>query len=708
MPLQKILFKPGVNRENTRYTTEGGWYECDKVRFRQGNPESIGGWVPYSLNVFKGVCRSLWNWVTLTGQNLMGVGTNLKFYIEDGGSYYDITPIRRTVTLGANPFSANGTTTITVTDASHGCASGDFVTFSGATGTYASVWNAEYQISLIADPTTGVIDPNAYTITVSSAIPAGSYGGSAVAAAYQLNVGPEVAVPATGWGYGAWGSGPWGIGTPSNSVVLIGMWAQQNYGEDLIFGPKLGALYYWDATNSTSARGVPLNTLGGAVTFTTASPTVVTLTKVLTEGTAVQFSVSSGGTLPTGISASTTYYLFNVNGLTANLINSSGTLVNVAGAGSGTFSISRLVDVPTTQNSLIISDVNRFVFTLGCNDYGESNIDPMLIRWSDQDNVLVWTPDAANQAGSLRLSHGSYISAAVSFRQELVVFSDAAVYSLQYFGPPIVWGSQLLADNISIASANAAVVASGVIYWMGIDKFYAYDGRVNTLNCDVRRFVFGDFNISQARQVYAGSNEGFNEVWWFYPSASSDQPNRYVIYNYWERIWYYGTMSRTAWIDSALRVVPFGTTYDATSKTGRLISHETGINDNTAGTNLPLNAYIGSSEFDIGDGHNFSFVWRVLPDLTFANSSNSPDSAAPRVSMTLSTLDNSGSGIQTTKSNTVDLVAPVTASNTERFTGQVYTRLRGRQMILKVESNQVNTAWQLGAPRLDIRPDGRR
>lgn len=701
MPLQKIVFKPGVNKENTRYTTEGGWYECDKIRFRQGNPESIGGWVPYTLNTFRGVCRSLWNWVTLTGLNLMGVGTNLKFYIEEGGAFNDITPIRRSVTLGTNPFAGNNTTTVTVTDTAHGASIGDFVTYSGATGTYSTIFNAEFQV-------VSIVNANSYTITAPSVISGGSYGGSAVVAAYQVGVSGSTELPRAGWGFSTWASGAWGEGSPVTTSTSLGLWTQQNYGEDLIFGPRTGGVYYWDATNGTNTRGVLLNSLGGTVTFTTASPTVVTLTKVLSESTAIQFAVSSGGTLPTGILANTTYYLFNVNGLTANLLDSSGNLANVTGAGSGTFSISLLVDVPTIQNTIVVSDVNRFVFTLGCNDYGSAAIDPMLIRWSDQDNVYQWTPDAANQAGFLRVSHGSSIIAGVLGRQELVIFTDSSVYSLQYFGPPTVWGSQLLADNISIAGFNAAVVASGIIYWMGVDKFYFYDGRVQTLNCDIRRYVFGDFNISQSDQVYAGSNEGFNEVWWFYPSANSSQPDRYVIFNYLERAWYYGTMERSAWIDSGLRTYPIGTTYDSSTQTGRLITHENGINDNTAGTNNPINAYISSSEFDIGDGHNFSFVWRFLPDMTFANSSNAPGGTAPQVAMTLSTLQNSGSGIATTNSKTVTLSAPATTSDTERFTGQVYTRLRGRQMIFKIGSNQVNTAWQLGAPRIDFRSDGRR
>jgi hypothetical protein len=458
-----------------------------------------------------------------------------------------------------------------------------------------------------------------------------------------------------------------------------------------------------------SARGVPLGSLGGSVTFTVASPTVVTLSTVLTESTAIQFSVSPGGTLPTGISAATTYYLFNVNGLTANLLNTAGSLVNVTGAGSGTFSISLLVDVPTTQNAIAISDTNRFVLALGCNDYGSATLDPMLIRWSDQDNPYVWTPDATNQAGSLRLSHGSSIVSWIMSRQEMLLFTQSSLHSLQYFGPPVVWGSQLLADNISIVSKNAVTLASGVVYWMGVDKFYSYNGRVQTLNCDLLRFIFNDFNKTQAATVYSGSNEGFNEVWWLYPSSSATYLDRYVIYNYAENVWYYGTLNRSAWIDSGLRPLPISTTYDPTSKTGRLIAHETGLNDNTTGANLPINSYIGSCEFDIGDGYNFGFIWRVIPDVTFANSLNDPGTGlSPRVDMTLSALTNSGSGIVSAKSATVTLVAPETASNTEKFTGQVYTRLRGRQMTMRLESNQVNTAWQAGAQRIDVRTDGRK
>jgi hypothetical protein len=609
MPLQKILFKPGVNRENTRYTTEGGWYECDKVRFRQGNPEVIGGWEPLSTATFLGTCRSLWNWVTLGNLNLISVGTNLKFYIERGGAYFDITPLRVTTTLPTDPFTGDGTTTVTVNAPANGALTGDFVTFSGVTGTYASLLNGEFQISSAST--------NAYSITVASAIPAGTTGGSAVSAAYQINTGPEFAVPFNGWGAGPWSYGSWGTG--GSTLTSLRVWSQGNWGEDLIFGPRNGGIYYWDATTGVGTRGFNLATAVGAS------------------------------------------------------------------------------DVPTVQNYIFISDINRFLFAFGCNDYGSADQDPMLVRWSDQEDAYNWTPSATNQAGSLRLSHGSEIVTAIQARQEIVVFTDSALYSLQYLDAPIFWGAQLLGDNISIVGQNAAAIASGIVYWMGVDKFYAYDGRVQTLPCDLRRYVFSDFNQSQAQQVFAGTNEGFNEVWWFYCSANSTSIDRYVVYNYLEKIWYYGTMGRTAWLDSGLRDYPMAATYSHT-----LVYHEIGLNDNVAGTESPISAYISSSEFDIGDGHNFGFVWRVLPDLTFQNST----AASPTVTMTLYGLYNSGSGSIDNAGQNV--VKGSTYNITEEFTGQIYTRVRGRQMIFKINSEQLDTSWQLGAPRIDIRPDGRR
>ena len=697
MPLQKILFKPGVNRENTRYTTEGGWFECDKIRFRQGNPEILGGWQRISSNTFNGTCRSLWNWTTLGNLNLVGVGTNTKFYIQNGGAYYDITPIRITTTLGTDPFTGNGTTTVTVAATAHGATTGSFVTFSGVTGAYEAVLEAEFQIT--------VVNSNSYTITTSSVVAAGATGGSAVSAAYQLNAGPAFAVPLTGWGASTWGTPPtvappstvgtWGYGATSTTGLQL--WSQINYGEDLVFGPRGGGLYYWDATGTVSTRGVLLNTLGGTVTFTNASPTVVTSTVLYTEGAALKFS---GGSLPTGITAGTTYYVYNVNGLTFNLLDTADAEVNTSSSGSG--AVATIVDVPTVQNSITVSDTSRFIIVFGCNDYGSGVLDPMLIRWSAQDDPYNWTPDPTNQAGFVRVSHGSEIVATVQTRQEVLVFTDSSVYSLQYLGPPYVWAPQLLGDNISIQGPNAAVIASGIVYWMGVDKFYSYDGRVQTLNCDLRRHVFGDFNQAQAAQVFAGTNEGFNEVWWFYCSANSNTIDRYVIYNYLEKIWYYGAnLGRTAWLDSGLLDYPLAATYS-----NNLVYHENGLNNNETGTTTAIDAYISSSEFDIGDGHNFGFVWRVLPDLTFENAENSPTGATPSVAMTLYGLANSGSGVTSTASQ------PVAKSSTyvitEQFTGMIFTRMRGRQMIFKISSNQINTVWQLGAPRIDIRPDGRR
>ena len=686
MPLQKILFKPGVNRENTRYTNEGGWYECDKIRFRQGNPEIIGGWQQISAFTYNGVCRSLWSWVTLDFVTLVGVGTNTKFYIESGGAYNDITPIRSTVALGANPFLGNGTTTVTVTAAANGATTGSFVTFSGVTGTYSSILNGEFQLT--------VLDDNTFTITTSSTLTAGTTGGSGVVAAFQVNAGPDYGVPLNGWGAGSWGAGTWGVGGSGSATLQI--WNQINYGEDLIFGPRGGGIYYWNATDGLSVRGVNLNTLGGTVTFTNASPTVVTSTILYTEGAALKFS---GASLPTGVTAGTTYYVFQVDGLTFNLLDGSGSEVNTSSSGSGAVSV--IVDVPTIVNSFTVSDASRFVIAFGCNDYGSSTLDPMLIRWSAQDDIYNWTPDPTSQAGFTRLSHGSEIITTVQTRQEIVVFTDSSVYSLQYLGPPYVWASQLLGDNISIINSNAAVIASGIVYWMGVDKFYMYDGRVQTLNCDLRRYVFQDLNQTQTSQVFAGTNEGFNEVWWFYCSANSYTVDRYVIYNYLEKIWYYGTMARTAWLDSGLLNYPLAATYN-----NDLVNHEQGLNNNETDTPVAINAYISSSEFDIGDGHNFGFVWRVLPDLTFEDSVNSPTGAVPSVTMTLYGLANSGSGV--TSSAGQPVAKSSTYVITEQFTGQIFTRMRGRQMIFKIESNQISTAWQLGAPRIDIRPDGRR
>jgi hypothetical protein len=640
--LKKILFRPGVNRENTRYASEalgsvnagamttGGWYTSEKVRFRAGTPEKIGGWTRLSANFFVGVCRSLWNWVTLEANNLLGVGTNLKFYIESGGAYYDITPIRETTAAGAVTFAAVTTapysTTITVTDVAHGATTGSFVTYSGAVSLggniTATVLNQEYQI-------TSVIDVDTYTITATATSNASDVGngGSLTVGAYQVNAGAEYQVPLVGWGAGGWGSGTWGIGTAGSVQSPLQIWNQMNFGQNLFYGPRGGGLYFWDATLGLGIRGENI----------------------------------------------------------LDLVDPSET------------------NAPIFQNELLVSDASRFVIVFGTNDYGDTDMDPMLIRWSDQENPLIWTPAATNQAGSLRLSHGSEIVAVLQSRQEILVWTDSALYSMQYVGAPAIWTTQLLADNISMIGPNVPAIASGVTYWMGVDKFYKYDGRIQTMRCDLRQYIFSDINQSQNEQVFSGTNEGFNEVWWFYCSENSTAIDKYVIYNYLEDIWYYGTMARTAWLDSGLRAYPMAATY-----INNIVYHENGVDNNETATPTPITSLISSSEFDIDDGHNFGFVYRILPDLTFRDSTGD---LTPQVTMTLIPLANSGAGYNNPQSeggSSTATIQRIATAPVEQFTGQVFIRVRGRQMTFKIDCAQLGTQWQLGAPRIDIRQDGRR
>ena len=611
MPLKKLQLKSGINRENTRYTSEGGWYDCDKIRFRQGTPEKIGGWQRISSTTFLGVCRSLWNWVTLGSQNLIGVGTNLKFYIENGGAYNDITPLRGTVTL-TNPFeTTSGSPIVEVTDANGGYADGDFVTFSGASAVGGLTLNAEYQLT---ETTTA----NVYTIDAGTNAGSSATGGGTVTAAYQINVGPAFVVPLVGWGASSWGSGTWGIGATSTDSIRI--WSQANFGEDLIFGPRDGGIYIWDATNGLTTRAIPL---------------------------------------------------------------------------TGT-------EVPTSQKLILVSDINRFVFCFGTNEIFSSTINPMLVRWSDQEDATNWSPAATNQAGDLVLSNGTQIVAAKQSRQEVLVWTDSALYALQYVGAPAVWTAQLVGENISIASQNAVAYANGVAYWMGRDKFYMYDGRTQPLQCDLRKFIFNDFNEEQYEQTFAGTNESYHEIWWWYCSSDSNVSDRYVVYNYLEQVWYYGTMSRTAWLDSGLRNYPLAATYS-----NNLVNHEQGVDDNETATTAAIPAYVSSAQFDLEDGHQFAFIWRVLPDITFDGS----EIGSPSATMTLLPLQNSGSGYNSPASVGGSNSAGITRTATvpvEQFTGQVYTRVRGRQLAIKVESSEIGVAWQLGSPRLDMRSDGRR
>ena len=616
MSLKKLTLKPGVNRERTRYASENGWYECDKVRFRQGYPEKIGGWQRISASTFLGVCRSLLSWVSLGGNNFVGVGTNLKFYIELGGVYYDVTPIRATTTNATTFAATNGSATITVTDNSHGAFAGDFVTFSGAASLggniTAGVLNAEYQI--VSTPTA-----NTYTITATATANGSDTGngGGSVTSEYQIHVGDAVSVPLTGWGAGGWNVGTWGNGGTTQTPLRI--WSQATFGEDLVFGARGGSIYLWDA-GSTTTRAAAL---------------------------------------------------------------------------TGT-------DVPTIQNYLLVSDTSRFVFAFGANTIGTTTQDPMLIRWSDQEDATNWAPSATNQAGSLRLSRGGEIVTAHQSRQEVLIWTDSSVYSMQYLGGQAVWGAQLVGDNISIVSQNSVAYANGVSFWMGKDKFYMYDGRTQALLCDLKRFIFDDINELQYSQVFSGTVEEFHEVWWFYCSTNSSTVDRYVVYNYQDKVWYYGSMARTAWLDSGTRNSPIAATYSS-----NIVNHEFGVDDDETGTPAAIDAYILSSEFDIDDGDKFSFIWRVLPDITFSGST----ADSPNATMTLYPLKNSGSGYSDPASVGGVSYGAVTRTATlpvEEYTGQINTRVRGRQLAFKISSAALGVQWQLGSPRIDIRADGRR
>jgi len=565
----------------------------------------------------------------LGAANYIGLGTNLKFYVENGAQYYDITPIRETTAAGDVTFAAvDGSATITATDSSHGAVVGDFVTFSGAVSLggdiTADVLNQEYQIVSVPSSSTYTFtakDATTGAEVLANASDTGN-GGASVVGAYQLNVGASYAIPLSGWSAGGWGSGGWGVGVSTENGLRL--WSQSNFGEDLIFGPRGGGIYYWDSSAGTSTRGVNLTTLVGA---------------------------------------------------------------------SG---------VPTVQNYILVSDVSRFVFCFGCNDIGGSTQDPMLIRWSDQENAAEWTPSATNQSGSLRLSRGTGIVTAAQARQEILVWTDASVYSLQYLGGTEAWGAQLVGDNISIASQNAVAYANGVAYWMGRDKFYSYAGTTQTLPCDVRRFVFEDFNTLQYSQVFAGTNESYHEIWWFYCTAGSTIVDRYVVFNHREEIWYYGTLSRTAWLDVGIQDYPIAATYE-----NNLVNHEYGVDGNITGTPEPINAYVTSTEFDIDDGDHFSFVWRILPDITFTGST----AASPSALMTLTPMSNTGSGYNNPASVggvNSGTVARSTTVPVEAFTQQLNVRIRGRQLVMQLESNDLGVTWQLGAPRIDLRPDGRR
>ena len=704
MPLKALRIKPGVFRENTRYSAEGRWYFSDKVRFRSGQPEKIGGWVRNTVSTFLGVCTSLFPWVTNAANTVLGVMTSTRQYVYDDNVFVDIGPIRYTVGPSSGIISAiSGSSIVTVTSLLSPATTqwaGSWVSISGAVSLggniTAAVLNKKHTIVSVINPTTGV---------------------------FTIDVGVVANASDTGTG----GSS---ILTNFFEPAWTNYYSQSNFGQDLLFGRSGGALCAFDGS---LAWLIPNN----VVTISIASPAVVTT--AVASPPSVLLNPASGrvavifettGALPTGLVAGTTYYMEPVSssgGTTSLLFPTADSTVpiNTSGTQSGVHSIVlRAVTTPIVrQNFLIVSDTSRFVIVFGCNDFADDNVwpgpvfnDPMLIRWSDQESYTNWTQTTTNQAGSIRLSRGSRIEAVAQVRQEILIWTDTSLYSLQYVGPPVVWLPQILADNISIASGRAWAVAAGVTYWMGLEKFYMFDGRTQTLPCDLRQYIFNDFNFNKISDVFASTIEQFNEVWWFYCSADSQTINRYVVYNYIEQLWYYGTMERTAWIDaSVFSDVPLAADYS-----GRLLNQETGCDDDSTGTPQPISSYITSSEFDIEDGHNFSFIWRVLPDITFSGSTTVAP-AQPSVQFSLLTLQNSGSGYTrgidpvATESSDMSVagdsslpVTRVVTTTVERFTQQINTRVRARQMSLKVASSDLGVQWQLGTPRIDLRPDGRK
>jgi hypothetical protein len=641
MPLQKLQFRPGVNRETTSYTNEGGWFDCDKIRFRFGTPEKIGGWEKYSGKSFLGTCRALHPFVALSGESYLGVGTNLKYYINEGGGYNDITPLRETTSAGNVTFAAtNGSSTLTVTDSNHGALENDFVTFSGAASLggniTAAVLNQEYQISRIVNTNSyevvarevaslnDITVDGAYTPTavLANSSDTGNGGGSIVGA-YQIQSGLDSSVAGAGWGAGTWSRGTWGSAANLTAVGdILRIWSHDNFGEDLIINVRDGGIYYWDKSTSSApfARAVQLQDLAGADSTT-----------------------------------------------------------------------------PTIAKQVMISDRDRHVIVFGCDAQNAIGTqDPLLIRFSDQENPTVWAAQATNTAGDLRIGTGSEIITALETRQQILVWTDKSLHSMQFLGPPFTFGISMISENITIASPLAAIAVDDLVLWMGEQEFYIYSGQVQSLPCSVKAFVFNDFNQDQAEKVTAAVNSAYSEIWWFYPSASSDVVDRYVIYNYSEKVWYYGSLSRTAWIDRGVNQYPI-----AASTDGYLYYHEFGTDDGSVNPPAAISSFIESSQMSIGAGENFVFLSKLIPDVTFDGST----SPSPNVDFTLETRRFPGTDYsQTVQSNVIrSATVPI-----EQFTDQVRLRMRGRSFALKIESDTTGVEWRLGTPRVDIRPDGRR
>jgi len=636
MPLSKLQFRPGINKETTSYSNEGGWFDCDKVRFRAGFPEKIGGWAKKTPNSHLGVTRALHPWQTISLANYLGVGTNEKYYVLYGGAYYDVTPLRATTSAGDVTFSAtDGSSTITVTDTSHGAIVGDFVTFSGAASLggniTAEVLNQEYKIVTVPTANTftitarevnpvsritvnGIYTPVAVTANSSDS----GNGGSSTVGAYQLNIGLNTSITGDGWNAGTWGRGTWNSATTPTVESVLRLWTHDNFGEDLVINIFNGGLYYYDSSSGLTNRAVVLSSVAGAV-----SP-------------------------------------------------------------------------PSVAVKVLVSDVDLHVIAFGCDSEDDPGTqDPLLIRFSDQRNALDWKATVDNTAGDLKISSGSKIITAIETKREILVFTDTSIYSMQFIGPPDTFGITIVSEGISIRSPNSAVAIEDNVFWMGNNEFYVYNGAVQKIPCTLRDFVFSDFNNLQAEKVFAGVNSSFSEIWWFYSSADSNEINKYVIYNYQQQIWYFGSLSRTAWLDRGVNELP-----TAASPDYYLYNHETGDDDGSTDPVTAITAHIESSQMDIGEGDQFTFISRIIPDITFRNSD-----IGKKASLSLKARNFPGGNYLQTDSAEISKTATVPV---EQFTNDAFIRLRGRSFALRVESTETGISWRLGSPRIDIRPDGRR
>ena len=710
MPLTKLQFRPGINREITAYSNEGGWLDCDKVRFRMGFPEKIGGWEKYSPSTYQGTARRLHNWRALDGSDYMGIGTHLKYYIEEGTSFSDITPVRSATTNSTTFSATNGSTTITVTESNHGAAEGDFVTFSSAVslgGTItATILNAEHQI-------VSVTNANTYTFTASVAANASDSGngGSATDAAYQLTIGLDSQVGGTGWGAGLWGGTTAGALTTqlaealddSETAIDVDSATGITAADTILIEEELITVGTISSNTLGTGGGPSTRGASGTTAATHSDNTIVRLAVgnassdddftgwgiAAVSGTTREIRTWShdnfGEDLLINPRDEAVYYWDKTNGLSTRAV-----LLSSLGSAANT---------PTVAKQVLVSDIDRHIIAFGCNTYGTTVQDPLMIRWSHQESAVNWTISADTTAGSLRLGSGSEFVQAVETKREILIWTDTSLHTMRYIGGDFIFGIQQIASNITIAGPKAAVATEDFVFWMGKDNFYIYAGGTQTLPCTVKDKVFLDFNRSQVDKVYAAVNSEFNEVIWFYPSETNSLANdgtgendRYVIYNYIEKVWYYGSILRTAWIDRGTRSYPIA------AASSYLYNHEIGFNDDTSA----MTSYIESAPMDIGDGDRFSLVQKVVPDLTF---DGSVTSSTPAATFTLKAKNEPGESYGNTDSGAATRTA---VSPVELYTNQLNLRARGRSFAMRVDSSASNMKWKLGSPRVDIRPDGRR